>query len=148
MVIQPNLLVGFSRLSCLSTINIRLLILRNWKKSYWWFFNLTMKYNWLYWLYSKSIFETVLDRHAPFKYKWVRGNEKPFMNEELRKAIMKHSRLRNVYPNSRKNSDQHAYRKQRNFVTNLLRKTRKSYFESAVNNTSHIVMSHFLCNQR
>ena len=73
----------------------------------------------------KSIFETVLDKHAPFKSKWVRGNGKPFMNEELRKAIMKRSRLRN------------AYRKQRNFVTNLLRKTRKSYFESEVRNTSH-----------
>ena len=34
------------------------------------------------------------------------------MNEERRKAIMKRSRLRNVYLNSKKTSDGHAYRKQ------------------------------------
>ena len=80
---------------------------------------------------------TILDQFLKlFLISVLLSNKKPFMNEELCKAITKRSRLRNVYLNSRKNSDQHAW-KQRNFVTNLLRKTRKSYFESAVNNTFH-----------
>ena len=66
----------------------------------------------------------------------VRGNEKPHMNKALRKAIMERSRLRNSYLKSRSISDLHAYRKHRNYVTNLNKKTRLTYFESASNHNS------------
>ena len=35
------------------------------------------------------IFTSKLNKHAPKKRKWVRGNHKPHINKELRKAIMK-----------------------------------------------------------
>ena len=76
----------------------------------------------------ESIFETVLNMHAPMKSKLIRGNEKPHMNKELKKAIMIRSRLRNIYNQSKKDSDLDAYRLQRNFVTKLNRKTRLIYF--------------------
>ena len=42
-------------------------------------------------------FQNTLDRHAPLKKKVIRGNQKPFMNRQLRHAIMRRSRLRNVF---------------------------------------------------
>ena len=84
-----------------------------------------------------TTFESVVDRHAPQKSRLVRGNEKSYMNKALRKAIMRRSRLRNVYLKSRSTADQHAYRQQRNYVTNLVRKTRKSYFESVASQSSN-----------
>ena len=39
----------------------------------------------------------VLDKHAPRKSKFVRGNHSPFMNWELSKAIMTRTRLRNKF---------------------------------------------------
>ena len=41
----------------------------------------------------EDIFERVLDKHAPKKSKLIRGNEKPHMTGELKKAIMKRSNL-------------------------------------------------------
>ena len=41
----------------------------------------------------ETIFERVLDKHAPKKSKLIRGNEKPHMTGELKKAIMKRSNL-------------------------------------------------------
>ena len=39
-------------------------------------------------------FSTILDRHAPIKQKVFRGNDKPYVNKSLRKAIATRSRLR------------------------------------------------------
>ena len=46
---------------------------------------------------------SILDKHAPIKTKYVRGNEQPFMTKELRKEYMKRTRLLNKY---RKNKRQ------------------------------------------
>ena len=39
----------------------------------------------------------LVDKHAPLKSKKVRGNNKPFVTKELRKAIMERSRYRTKY---------------------------------------------------
>jgi len=52
-----------------------------------------------------DIFESVLERHAPQKSRYIRGNEKPHMNKALRTAIMKRTHLRNIYRKSRNISD-------------------------------------------
>ena len=49
----------------------------------------------------ETIFDKVLDKHAPVKKKYVRANEKPFMTRVLRKAVMLRSRLRNRYDKNR-----------------------------------------------
>ena len=47
---------------------------------------------------QKSITENFLetiDKHAPLKKKFVRGNQAPFMNREYQKAIYTRTRLKN-----------------------------------------------------
>ena len=42
-----------------------------------------------------NYFTSILNKHAPKKKKVLRGNEKPHMNKNLRRAIMKRSKLKN-----------------------------------------------------
>ena len=58
------------------------------------------------------------------KYKYIRGNHQPFMNKELSKAIMNRSRLRNAFLKNKTESSRNYYVKQRNYCTNILRKTK------------------------
>ena len=51
------------------------------------------------------------------------------MTEQLRKAIMRRSRLKNIYNKTRSPENWDNYKKQRNFCVDLLRKTKRSYFE-------------------
>ena len=44
-----------------------------------------------------NVFPNIVNKHAPLKKKILRGNDAPFMNKELRKAIYTRSRLRNKY---------------------------------------------------
>ena len=39
----------------------------------------------------------ILNKHAPQKKRYVRGNQSPFMNKTLSKAIMQRSKLRNLF---------------------------------------------------
>ena len=76
----------------------------------------------------ESIFIDILNTHALIKTKTVRGNNHQFMNKALRKAIMTRSRLKDVYLKTCNNENWDKYKKQINFCTNLLRKTKNDYF--------------------
>ena len=65
------------------------------------------------------IFTSKLNKHAPKKKKWIRGNNKPHVNKALRQAIMKRSRLKNKANKTKDPSDIKNYKKQRNYVGNL-----------------------------
>ena len=71
----------------------------------------------------------LVNKHAPIKYKYVRANHGAFMTKELRKAIMTRSKLKNIYNRNKTVDAKSDYNKQRNFCTNLLRKTKLSYFQ-------------------
>ena len=75
-------------------------------------------------------FLQILDRHALVKKKVVRANNNNFMTKALRKAIMQRSHLKKLFLKSRNAETWNSYKKQRNFCTNLLRKTKKEYFNS------------------
>ena len=75
-----------------------------------------------------NIFLSVLNEHAPLKQKHLRANHGSFVTKELRKAIMKRSRLRNVYLQYRTEISKIAYNKQRNICVSLLKKSKRSYF--------------------
>ena len=75
-------------------------------------------------------FLTVLDKHAPIKKKYLRANHANFVIKQLRKAIMKRSKLRNDFLKDRNDASQSAYRKQRNLCVTLLRKAKKQYFSN------------------
>jgi orotidine-5'-phosphate decarboxylase len=71
----------------------------------------------------------VIDHHAPIKYRYPRKNSVPYMNRELRKAIYKKQMLRSKFEKYKTNKTWEAYRKQRNLVTKLKRKSINTYFQ-------------------
>ena len=74
-----------------------------------------------------------LDQFAPMKNIALRGNNKPHMTSQLRKAIRKRSRLKNKANKSDKPADQAAYKTQRNLVFKLNKEAEK-YFLIKRNN--------------
>ena len=65
----------------------------------------------------KSITENFLeaiDKHAPLKKKFVRGNQAPFMNREIQKAICTRTRLKNKYWRDPSRENELARKKQMN----------------------------------
>ena len=74
-------------------------------------------------------FLQVLNTHAPVKKKVQRFNNNRFIIKQLRKAIMRHSRLKNIYNKTRSPENWNNYKKQRNFCVDLQRKTKRFHFE-------------------
>ena len=62
------------------------------------------------------------------KKKILRGNDAPFMNKELRKAIYTRSRLRNRYFKNPTKENETSYKKQRNKCVSLRRKSITQHF--------------------
>ena len=71
-----------------------------------------------------------LNKHAPRKKKHARGNQMPFFNKELSKAIMTRTKLRNIFRQNRNEENRIRYAKQRNFCVSFLKKTKKRYYEN------------------
>ena len=76
----------------------------------------------------ESVNET-LEKHALTKKRYARANQAPYMNKKLSKEIMKRSRLRNKFLNTRSDLDRKAYNKQRNYVVSLSRKEKKTILQ-------------------
>ena len=70
----------------------------------------------------------VLNQHAPRKKKYVRGNNKPFIDKALSKAIMQRTKLRNKFLKDPSAVNKFSYNKQRNWCVSLLRKEKEKYF--------------------
>ena len=71
--------------------------------------------------------------------KYLRANEVPFMTKELHDVIMKRSRYRNKFLKDKSQTSRENYKIQRNLCKKLLRKTKKSYFESLNTKKSRII---------
>ena len=69
--------------------------------------------------------QTVFNKHAPRKKKYVRGNNKPFTTKAYSKAIMHRTRLRNKFLKNPTDSNKVLYNRQRNYCVSLLRKGKK-----------------------
>ena len=75
-----------------------------------------------------NVFLLLLNKYAPIKKKILRANHSPFMTKTLRKAIIFWSQFKNKFIKSRNNEDWSTYKKQRNFCTNLLKKSEQNYY--------------------
>ena len=73
---------------------------------------------------------SILNKHAPRKKSYARGNHMPFFTKELSKEIMTRSRLRNKYVRNKNEDNRAFYVKQRNYCVSLLRKSKKNYYEN------------------
>ena len=78
----------------------------------------------------KFLVINVLNSHAPMKEKHVRCNQSPFMNKEIRKAIMTRTRLLNIFRRNKSDLNRTAYKKQRNYCVNLLKNTKKNFYNN------------------
>ena len=72
----------------------------------------------------------LLNKHAPIKMKYKRGNHMPFITKDLSKAIMKRSKLRNNYFLKKTDANKILHKKQRNYCVSLLRKSKTNYYEN------------------
>ena len=82
----------------------------------------------------KEIFTTVVDKHAPVKTRFLRGNQASFVNQELSKAIMRRSKLLNKFRKTKSDIDWNAYKKQRNKCVSIRRKNIREHFTKLCNN--------------
>ena len=69
-------------------------------------------------------------KHAPKKKKGFRGNEKPHMNKNLRRAIMKRSKLKNKANKTKTPLDITNYKEQRSYVTKFNKTAKLEYFNN------------------
>ena len=67
----------------------------------------------------QNIFLHVLNAHESVKKKVQKFNKKLFMTKQLRKAIMNHSRINNVFNKSHRHKTCGSYDKQCNFCVNF-----------------------------
>ena len=74
------------------------------------------------------VYMNLLNKYAPIKCKYLRANDGPFMNKELRKTVMFRSRRKNNYNKDKSDLSKLAYNKQRNKCTNLFRKAKRDYY--------------------
>ena len=65
------------------------------------------------------------------------------MNKKINKEIMKKSRLRNKFLNTKSDIDRKAYNKQRNLCVSLIRKEKKNFFSNI--NTNDITDNKIFC---
>ena len=81
----------------------------------------------VYWA-SEGLLQEVFDQHVPIKQAKRRKQSAPFMNRVLRKAIYKKRMLLNKYIRCRNKRNWQNYRRQRNLVTKLRKKSIRNYF--------------------
>ena len=67
--------------------------------------------------------------HAPIKHRLIRGNQAPFINKTLSRAITHRSKLRNKYNRSKSTFDWIARKSQRNLCVKLIRRAIGEHFK-------------------
>ena len=78
----------------------------------------------------KNVCLDVVNKNATLKRKYIRKNHAEYMNKEFSQAIMKRSKLCNIYLKHRSEENRLVYKKQRNFCVTLLRKKKADYFNN------------------
>ena len=76
-------------------------------------------------------FTSTINKHAPMKTKIWRGNDAPFMNKELKKAIYVTSRTKNRFDKDPCNENRAKFKQQRNKCIKLRRRAIKDHFKKA-----------------
>ena len=78
----------------------------------------------------KAGLNEAIQKHAPIKQRYVRTNQASLINKTLNKEIIKRSRLRNKFLNTKRDIDRKVYNKQRNLCVNLIRQESKNFFNN------------------
>ena len=67
---------------------------------------------------TENFLETI-DKHAPLKKQFIRGNQAPFMNRDFQKAIYTRASLKNKYWQDLSRENELAYKKQRSLCVSI-----------------------------
>ena len=86
------------------------------------------------WGHWSALNKIVLDRHAPVKKKWVRGDQLPWISSEIQHEIARRNRLFKRYRKNPTNNLCVAYKQQRNKVTSQKRKGINEFCSNATSN--------------
>ena len=78
----------------------------------------------------KSTVDNILQKHAPIKKGYIRANQASFINSKIQKEIMRRTRSRNKFIDSKTDADRIAYNKQRSCCVSLIRKEKKAYYSN------------------
>ena len=78
----------------------------------------------------EAIFTSTLESYASIKQRVIRGNDKPFVSNKMRKEIMLRSRLKGIANKSKLPEDYSRYKVQRNKVVALNKKNKKEFFSN------------------
>ena len=78
----------------------------------------------------QEIIVSLLNIYAPLKKKYLRANHASSVTKELRKAVMQKTGLRNIYLKQCTEATKVAYNQQRDKCASILKKSKRSYFES------------------
>jgi len=83
----------------------------------------------------KHILLDVLNRHAPFTSKQVKGKPSPWLDANVKQQMNTRDQLLRKAQKSKSINDWNAYRRLRNFVTNLINRTKRNFFTSKLQET-------------
>ena len=81
-----------------------------------------------------NTFRNIVDKHATIKTKFLRGNDAPFMNPELRKAMYTRARLKRRLNKRPSKQNEVAFKKQRNCCVTLRKNAIKNHFKRVTSN--------------
>ncbi len=85
---------------------------------------------WLKWL---TKFSAILDIHAPIKKKRLRCNKSPWINVSLIDKLRERDSLKNVFDKNSNDVIWAKYKKNRNEVNQLIKKTKRDFFLARIN---------------
>ena len=71
----------------------------------------------------------ILNKQAPQKKKYVRGNQSTFMNKDLSKAIMKRTKLRNIFLKNRTEKIEIIILSRETYVLHFCEKVKENFME-------------------
>ena len=89
------------------------------------------------WSHWSTLYNNILDQHAPIKKKWMRGDQLPWISPEILQEIGRRNRLFKRYRTNPANDLWVAYKQERNRVTSLKRKGIKEFCNNAISNAKH-----------
>ncbi len=84
--------------------------------------------------FNETLMRDIIDSHAPVKYRKIKHNNVPYMNNELRKCINVKNMLRRKYYRNKTNANWLLFRNARNHVTKLRKLSIGKYIEKCSQN--------------
>ena len=85
-----------------------------------------------YWVCPELI-TTVVNDHAPLKKRVIKHHQVPYMNSELRKSINVRNMLKRKFDQCKDYENWERYRRQRNIVIKLRKKSLSLYLKTKCN---------------